>query len=75
LIETKQQYKNITTQNIANINSCHWDEYKNTIRDAATQTVGRKDKPDRNDWFDHDCRLATEKRNKAYKKMIQGRFT
>jgi len=27
------------------------------------------------DWFDYDFRLATEKKNKAYKKMIQGRFT
>jgi hypothetical protein len=75
MIETKQKYKGIITQNIANTYSCHWDEYKNIICNAATQTVGRRDKPERNNWFDHDCHLATEKKNKAYKKMIQGRFT
>ena len=36
--------------------------------------MGRRDTPERNDWFDHDCCLVMEK-NKAYKKMIQGRFT
>ena len=49
-------------------------KYKD-IHDAATQTVERRDKPERSDWFDNDCSLATEKKNKAYKKMIQGRFT
>ena len=36
--------------------------------------MGRRDKPERNDRFDRDCRLVTEKNNKAYKKMIQNRF-
>ena len=74
MTETKQKYKDIITQNIANTNPCHWDEYKNIICDAATQTVGRRDKPERNDWFNHDCCLVMEK-NKAHKKIIQGRFT
>ena len=37
--------------------------------------MGRRDKPERNDWFDHECCLVMEKKNKAYKKLIQGRFT
>ena len=39
MTQTKQKCKDIITQNIANTNSCHWDEYKNIICDAATQTV------------------------------------
>ena len=39
------------------------------------QTVGRRDKPEKNYWFDHDCHLVMEKKKKEYKKMIQGRFT
>jgi hypothetical protein len=74
MTQTKHKCKDIITQIIDNTNSCHWDEYKNIIRDAVIQTVGRRDKPERNDWFDHDCRLVTEKKNKIYKKMIQGRF-
>ncbi|KAJ4429234.1 hypothetical protein ANN_26237 [Periplaneta americana] len=51
-----------------------WREIKTSINKAADKILGRQDKPKRNDWFDEECLLILEEKNKAYKKMI-GRYT
>ena len=71
MTETKQKYKYIITQNIIHISGMD----TRILYVMLPQTVGRRDKPEINYWFDHDCRLVSEKKNIAYKKMIQGRFT
>ena len=47
---------------------------KNSINKAADKIIGKQDKPIRNEWFDEECTLILEEKNRAYKRMI-GRYT
>lgn len=52
-----------------------WNKYKISLEVAAENVLGRQGKRKRNEWFDDECKLATEKKNTAYMKLQQGQAT
>ena len=48
-----------------------WKTIKEIITTTAEETIGKIHGSKRNSWFDDECRIITEEKNKAYLKMIQ----
>lgn len=51
-----------------------WTLIKNTVISTANSILGSSRK-NRNDWFDDECKLATERKNVAYRAMQQSHRT
>ncbi|GIY04458.1 DUF1758 domain-containing protein [Caerostris darwini] len=52
-----------------------WESTKRSILSTTEKILKRERAPIIQDWFDNECRAATENKNKAYKKMINRKFT
>lgn len=50
-----------------------WRHCQQAIRSAATDVLGFTRRPQRNSWFDEECRLAHAAKNEAYQAMLQTR--
>ncbi|XP_055691300.1 craniofacial development protein 2-like [Lutzomyia longipalpis] len=50
-----------------------WEHVKSVVIGKASTTLGLGRKADRNDWFDDECKLATEQKNAAYRAMLSSR--
>lgn len=50
-----------------------WKHCQNAISSAATDVLGFTRPPQRNPWFDEECRLAHVAKNEAYQLMLQAR--
>lgn len=48
-----------------------WKTIREIITTTAEETIGTTCRPKRNDWFDDECRIVTEEKNKVYLKMLQ----
>jgi hypothetical protein len=47
-----------------------WKQLKEAITEAAQQTIGYQPRPDRRGWFDDECKVTLDEKNRAYKKWI-----
>ena len=52
-----------------------WNKITGAIHKIAEETFGKASKKQPNDWFDKECREATEVKNKAYVNMQQWNYT
>ncbi|XP_071040023.1 craniofacial development protein 2-like [Parasteatoda tepidariorum] len=52
-----------------------WNSLKETIVKTGNEVVGKAKKTKRKDWFDCECYMITEKKNEAYKKMLNKRHS
>ena len=54
-----------------------WSYFLNGIKESAQQVLGTVANNSNRckDWYDEDCKRATEHKNKLYKKMHQQKFT
>ncbi|XP_055714419.1 uncharacterized protein LOC129808671 [Phlebotomus papatasi] len=52
-----------------------WQHIKTHVVGKATTILGHSRKKDRNDWFDDECKLATEHKNEAYRAMLSSQKT
>jgi len=48
-----------------------WNKIKNVILEAAKETIGEKKGNRNEEWFDEECRIAIQERNKMRKNMLQ----
>ncbi|XP_073979057.1 uncharacterized protein [Rhodnius prolixus] len=48
-----------------------WEECYKAIKQAAIETLGERERGIKAHWFNEECRSATDKKNEAYRKMIQ----
>jgi len=49
-----------------------WERCKTIINSIAEEVLGIMEPANRGMWFDDECQVATEDKNKAYRKMQQG---
>ncbi|XP_071033141.1 uncharacterized protein [Parasteatoda tepidariorum] len=52
-----------------------WQQVKDSILSTEHELLGRKKRSIRTDWFDEECRMVNERKNKAYKNMLNRKFT
>lgn len=52
-----------------------WNKCSTAVRRAAEDTLGLEQKATRSCWFDDECAIATDAKNKAYSNMVQKRHT
>ena len=48
-----------------------WNKLRNTITEAAELVIQRQGKPERNEWWDDDCKKIMDEKNEARKKFLQ----
>lgn len=48
-----------------------WNSVKNIILKSAQEAIPSLKRQTRNEWFEEDCKTATENKNKAYRLMLQ----
>lgn len=72
LIETRnsEQTEETGEEDANDIIESTWTNLKNTIIEAANETVGIQTTKKRNDWYDDECKQKIEERNKARMKML-----
>ena len=52
-----------------------WNMIKQEMESVATETIGYKTGGIRNNWYDDECKLATQAKNEAWLKTLQARAT
>nr|XP_042904397.1 uncharacterized protein LOC122270583 [Parasteatoda tepidariorum] len=52
-----------------------WNSLKEKIVKTGNEVVGKVKKTKRKDWFDSECYMAAEKKNEAYKKVLNKRHS
>ena len=52
-----------------------WNQIKQEVESVATETIGWKTGDSRNEWYDDECKLATQAKNEARMKTLQRRAT
>ena len=52
-----------------------WQDLKQIIDEASRKAIPEYQAKKRNEWFDEECRIITEKKNQAYKIMVQKHYT
>ncbi|GFT66122.1 uncharacterized protein TNCV_2009411 [Trichonephila clavipes] len=56
-------------------NDFNWKSVREIILKSANETVPGLERRTRNEWYDEDCRKATEMKNKAYLQLLQKHCT
>jgi hypothetical protein len=57
-----------------NIND-RWSALKESIITAAKEMLGKVSRDKKENWFDEECQEATEKKNQAYRRLLQRTVT
>jgi sorting nexin-29 len=52
-----------------------WKLTKDSMLSTANKLLGKEKRSIKTDWFDEECREVNENKNKAYKNMLNRRFT
>jgi hypothetical protein len=71
-INLKEHLQELDINPDASLDS-RWNKVTGAIHKTAEETFGKASKRQPNDWFDKECREATEVKNKAYINMQQQR--
>lgn len=66
---------NLTTLSPGESVDEQWTNCVEAIDKAARSVIGYEQAHERNPWFDEQCQIITELKNKAYKRMLQVRST
>lgn len=47
-----------------------WENVKKVVTTVASEVVGYEERKKRNDWYDEECQIKVEERNKVQIKML-----
>jgi len=56
------------------ISDTKWENVKKVVTTIARKVVGYEERRRRNDWYDEECQVKVEERNKAQIKMLNRRM-
>ncbi|KAL3266122.1 hypothetical protein HHI36_010308 [Cryptolaemus montrouzieri] len=64
-IESINENTNTTSPHV----NTYWEEIRDTIKPVTEEIVGTGNTKTKNQWFDEDCQIVTERKSEAWKKM------
>jgi hypothetical protein len=56
------------------ISETKWENVKKAVTTVASEVVGYEERKKRNDWYDEECQIKVEERNKAQIKILNRRM-